>query len=75
MTECGVKVTRSGPSAADVSVSLPDGGVRVIRFRDGRPEGSDSGGAFRYTREGSLNMIRIGEAERFEILDAVALGR
>jgi hypothetical protein len=27
------------------------------------------------TREGSLNMIRIGKAERFEILDAVALGK
>jgi hypothetical protein len=28
-----------------------------------------------FTREGSLNLIRIGKAERFEILDAVALGK
>jgi hypothetical protein len=29
----------------------------------------------RFTREGTLNLIRIGNGERFEILDALALGK
>ncbi|TIX14761.1 MAG: SH3 domain-containing protein, partial [Mesorhizobium sp.] len=29
---------------------------------------------FRFTREGSLNMIRVGVSERFEITDQLALG-
>ncbi|TIV68820.1 MAG: SH3 domain-containing protein, partial [Mesorhizobium sp.] len=45
-----------------------------ITFRDGKPAGSDSPDEFRSTREGSLNMIRVGTSERFEITDALALG-
>jgi len=72
---CRAAVTRLGPGIADVVVSLPDGGSRTIRFRGGKPDGSDSSAPLQVTREGSLSMIRIGKAERFEILDAVALGK
>lgn len=74
MTRCAATVLRKGSDKAEVTVTWPDGGTRVIAFDAGRPAGSDADGNFRFTREGSLNMIRIGEAERFEITDAVAFG-
>jgi hypothetical protein len=75
MSMCRAAVTRLGPGVADVAVALPDGGSRTIRFRGGKPDGSDSSEPLRFTREGTLNLIRIGNAERFEILDALALGK
>jgi hypothetical protein len=74
MTRCEINVVRKGTDKAEVTVTWPDGGTRVIAFDAGRPAGSNADGNFRFTREGSLNMIRIGEAERFEITDAVAFG-
>ena len=74
MTRCRAAVVRKGPADADISVAWPDGGVRILRFRAGKPESADSRGEFRYTREAELNMIRVGPAERFEILDAIPLG-
>lgn len=74
MTHCAAVVVREGADAADVTVTWPDGGTRLITFRDGKPAGSNSRGEFRYTREGTLNMIRIGLSERFEITDAVPFG-
>lgn len=75
MTPCEANVVRSGPDSADVRVSLPDGGTRTIHFKAGKPEGSGSRGEFRFTREGDLNMIRIGISERFEIPDSLAFGQ
>jgi hypothetical protein len=72
---CRVSITRLGPGIAEVVVSLPGGATRTIRFRDGKPDTSDSSEPLQATREGSLNLIRIGKAERFEILDALALGK
>jgi hypothetical protein len=74
MTICGAGVKRTGPKQAEVTVTWPDGGSRVIDFRDGKPQGAEGGDELRYTREGSLNMIRIGASERFEITDALAFG-
>jgi hypothetical protein len=74
MTRCAVKVVRGGNGKADVTVSWPDGGTRTISFFGGQPAGADSRGEFRFTREGSLNMIRVGLSERFEITDQQALG-
>ena len=65
---------RTGTDNADVTVTWPDGGTRVISFVAGMPAGSDGPSDFRFTREGSLNMIRIGVSERFEITDQLALG-
>ena len=38
------------------------------------PAASNAQSGFRFTREGSLNLIRIGASERFEITDTVAFG-
>jgi len=73
MTHCEISVARTGDDSA-VTVTWPDGGTRVISFHGNQPAGSDSQDEFRFTREGTLNMIRIGAAERFEITDALALG-
>lgn len=74
MTRCAVKVVRGDDGKADVTVTWPDGGTRTISFFGGQPAGADSRGEFRFTREGSLNMIRVGLSERFEITDQQALG-
>jgi hypothetical protein len=73
MTSCKAGVVHTGDKA-EVTVTWPDGGMRVISFKAGLPAGSDAPGEFRYTREGSLNMIRVGVSERFEIPDTLALG-
>ncbi|RUZ80662.1 SH3 domain-containing protein [Mesorhizobium sp. M7A.F.Ca.US.006.01.1.1] len=73
MERCKVSVVHTADKA-NITVTWPDGGTRIISFRAGQPAGSDAPGDFRFTREGSLNMIRIGEAERFEITDSLALG-
>ena len=73
MTRCIVRVERQGDDSADITVVWPDGGTRLIEFRDGVPSRSNSRGELRHTKEGSLNLIRIGISERFEILDALAL--
>lgn len=73
MTQCQISVAHTGGDSA-VTVTWPDGGARIISFHGGLPVGSDSADEFRFTREGSLNMIRIGTSERFEITDAVATG-
>lgn len=74
MTRCAAAVARSGTDAAEVTVTWPDGGTRIIAFRDGKPAGSNSRGELRFTREGALNMIRIGPSERFEITDDIPFG-
>lgn len=74
MMRCQVGVRREGGGRADVTVTWPDGGTRVIDFYEGKPAGADSRGEFRFTREGDLNMIRIGVSERFEITDTLAFG-
>ncbi|QKD02384.1 SH3 domain-containing protein [Mesorhizobium loti] len=74
MTRCEVSVVRSGGDKADITVTWPDGGTRLISFYAGQPAGSNSRSDFRFTREGTLNMIRVGVAERFEITDSLALG-
>ncbi|RWF21213.1 SH3 domain-containing protein [Mesorhizobium sp.] len=73
MTRCEIEVARTGGDST-VAVTWPDGGTRVINFHDGKPAGSDSPDEFRFTREGNLNMIRIGPSERFEITDQLAAG-
>ncbi|TIO07334.1 SH3 domain-containing protein [Mesorhizobium sp.] len=73
MTSCRAGVVHTGDKA-EVTVTWPDGGTRVISFQAGLPAGSNAPGEFRYTREGSLNMIRVGVSERFEITDQLALG-
>lgn len=74
MERCAATVVHKGKDKADVTVTWPDGGTRVISFRAGLPAASNGQSGFRFTREGSLNLIRIGASERFEITDTVAFG-
>ncbi|PDQ21594.1 peptide-binding protein [Mesorhizobium sanjuanii] len=74
MTSCDANVERPADGKTVVTVTWPDGGTRVINFAAGVPAGSDAPGEFRFTREGTLNMIRVGVSERFEIPDALATG-
>jgi hypothetical protein len=74
MTRCEASVIRMSGNKADVTVTWPDGGTRVISFYAGMPAGSNSRSDFRFTREGSLSMIRVGVSERFEITDTLAFG-
>lgn len=69
MGRCPMNVARGGRDMADVTIVWPDGGSRTIAFRNGEPASANTRGELRVTREGTLNMIRIGAAERFEILD------
>ncbi|MBK5965790.1 hypothetical protein CCR95_17320 [Thiocystis minor] len=76
MTSCPFGVRREGSGSARVTVFLPDGATRLIRFEQGRAtgiEGSTSGTPFSTDREGDLTRIRAGD-ERFEIPDAVVSG-
>ncbi|MER9307446.1 SH3 domain-containing protein [Mesorhizobium sp. M0293] len=73
MERCKVSVARTADKT-DVTVTWPDGGTRIISFVAGKPVSSDAPNDFRFTREGSLNMIRVGVSERFEITDQLALG-
>lgn len=74
---CGFGVTRQGNGSGIVTVTKADGRTRVIFFEKGQPTGCDLSpadpGGFRATREGDLNIIRIGD-ERYEIPDAVIYG-
>jgi hypothetical protein len=74
MSLCQAGVVRGDAGQAVVSVKWPDGGERIIRFRDGKPESSNAEDEFRFSREADLNMIRIGKGERFEIPDALPFG-
>lgn len=74
MERCAATVARKGADKADITVTWPDGGTRVISFYGGLPAGSNAKSDFRFTREGSLSMIRIGVSERFEITDTIAFG-
>jgi heat shock protein HslJ len=78
MTQCEFGVARAGGGYATVVIRKPDGRTRAIFFRMGRATGADTSQAdgsppFRATREGDLNLIRVGD-ERYEIPDSVIFG-
>jgi len=78
MGQCEFGVARAGGGYATVVIKKPDGRTRAIFFRMGKPIGADTSEAdgyheFRATKEGDLNLIRVGP-ERYEIPDAVVLG-
>lgn len=73
MAVCKMKISAKGNLSVDVTVLWPDGGERIIEFREGKPARSNSRDQLRASREGTLNLIRIGNTERFEILDSMVL--
>ena len=74
---CSFGVTRQGNGSGIVTVKKPDGRTRAIFFDNGKATGYDQSqsdrGKFSGTKQGDLNIIRIGE-ERYEIPDAVIFG-
>jgi hypothetical protein len=69
--EAGVKRTAGGGS---VHVATPDGGSRVITFRDGKVSSTDADAPFRVERRDDWTIVRIGEVEVYEIPDAFVFG-
>ncbi|RYH12313.1 SH3 domain-containing protein [Tropicimonas sp. IMCC6043] len=72
MGQCAFGVIRRGGGDATVVVTLPGGGQRYLYF-DGDQSSSD-GGHTVWERRGDLNMIQVGDQERYEIPDAVRFG-
>lgn len=72
MGQCPFGVIRRGDGDATIVVTLPGGGERYIYF-DGDQSSSD-GGHTVWERRGDLNMIQVGDQERYEIPDAVRFG-
>lgn len=75
MTQCRFGVVRQGLGKADVTIFLPGGDTRVIRFENAVPVGSDAPGTARlsFTKQADLFLISINAA-RFEIPEAVING-
>jgi len=73
MSRCdaGVKRTAGGGS---VHVRTPDGGSRVITFRDGKVAATDAEAAFTVERRGDTSIVRVGTVEVYEIPDALVYG-
>jgi hypothetical protein len=73
MSQCdaGVKRTAGGGS---VHVKTPDGGSRVITFRDGKVSGTDADAPFKVERRDDWTIVRVGAVEVYEIPDALVLG-
>jgi hypothetical protein len=74
---CPFGVVRKGGGTGTVTVTKPDGRTRSIFFERGKATGYDMSqadpGEFSASRQGDLNVIRIG-SERYEIPDAVVSG-
>jgi hypothetical protein len=73
MSQCdaGVKRTAGGGS---VHVKTPDGGSRVITFRDGKVSGTDADAPFKVERRDDWSIVRVGAVEVYEIPDALVFG-
>lgn len=71
---CAFRVERRGKGDAFVWITLPSGGERLIDFRAGKPANTDSGKDFSFEKSGDLFLIRVGDAERYQIPDAVVFG-
>ena len=73
MGRCEAGVVRT-PGGGSVHVSTPDGGSRVITFRDGKVSSTDADAPFRVERRGDWTIVRIGTVEVYEIPDAFVFG-
>ena len=73
MSQCdaGVKRTAGGGT---VHVTTPDGGSRVITYRDGKVSGTDSDAPFKVERRDDWSIVRVGAVEVYEIPDALVFG-
>ena len=69
--DAGVKRTAGGGT---VHVTTPDGGSRVITFRDGKVSATDAEAPFKVERRNDSSIVRIGAVEVYEIPDAFVFG-
>ena len=73
MSQCEAGVKRT-PGGGSVHVTTPDGGSRVITFRDGKVFSTDADAPFRVERRDDWSIVRIGTVEVYEIPDALIFG-
>lgn len=71
---CNAGVMRMAGGESTVEIKTADGGQRHIYFNNGRPSSSDANAPMRVTRQGDVNVIRIGTVEVYEIPDAFVIG-
>jgi len=71
---CKAGVIRRGGGDATVELKTPDGGRRKLFFTGGRATGSDAEASFNVTRQGDLQIVRIGTVEVYRIPDALVVG-
>ena len=71
---CKAGVMLMAGGEATVELQTPDGGQRHIYFKNGRPDSSDADAPMRATRQGDVNIIRIGTVEVYEIPYAFVVG-
>ena len=71
--QCDAGVMRSA-GGGTVHVTTPDGGSRVITFRDGKVSGTDANAPFKVERRDDWSIVRIGTVEVYEIPDAFVFG-
>lgn len=74
MSMCQAGVKRTGNGSGTVHVTTPDGGSRVITFRNGKAVSSDSQAGIYAERRGDMSVVRIGTVEVYEIPDAFIFG-
>ena len=73
MSQCDAGVKRAA-GGGTVHVTTPDGGSRVITFRDGKVAGTDADASFKVERRDDWSIVRIGAVEVYEIPDAFVFG-
>jgi hypothetical protein len=71
---CKAGVNRGRNGNTVVEIKTPDGGERSIFFTNGRATSSDSDAPMRVTRQGDVSIVRIGDVEVYEIVDALVVG-
>jgi hypothetical protein len=71
MCDAGVNRTAGGGS---VHIKTPDGGSRVITFRDGKVSSTNADSPFKAERRDDWTIVRIGAVEVYEIPDALVFG-
>ncbi|WP_170462391.1 SH3 domain-containing protein [Ruegeria arenilitoris] len=71
---CTFRVSRGSGGTASVWVTMPAGDERYFDFREGNLVGTDPGLSHSQERRGDLNVILLGNGERYEIPDAVIYG-
>lgn len=74
MGSCKLGVVRKGNGTATVDLDTPDGGHRTIYFTNGKATSSDADAPLRTERRDDTTIVRVGQYEYYEIVDAVIYG-